>query len=382
MIDYGFLLAVLFLLYLLECVAYIPVGSVAFRLPSSAKRRMRLLTKPQPALRSSLVFSLPFSVGSGIIVCSPLPISLCPQGIACNPRIASSGQREFIAFDDMQQIDSAQRNLLINGASFVTAASEIQAGEIREMLQRVKQQRLPERQAEIEREIARSVDVDRMCSRLAAYADKAWDLKVDLIALFVVIFLVSPIVVLKLGLATVWPFVIAVLLLNVALIAWDFRRINREVFQNANVPWQAIVMVLLSPPAALHATKYLARDLGRGYHPLALAAARCSDADFLNLAAWVLRDVRFAPEQETGGTDTRATDCRKWFYHKLQTGLYSLVRKKGFAADDLMGPPRRESEYVQSYCPRCLSQFVIREGVCTDCGRIPLNSFEVVRLNG
>jgi len=339
-----------------------------------------MLTKPRAVAGSSIAFSLPFSVGSGVIVCSPMPVSLCPQGIALNPRLVTAFERrEFIAFEDMHRIEPAQQNLLINGSLFVAASSEIQAIELAEVLKRLKQEKVTDRPAVIEKEIARSLDAGLMYSRLQDYADKTRQLKFDSLVLFGLIFLVSPIAVWRWGLPAAWPFLLSALLLNVLLIAWDLSRTDHELFpKEREVRWQAIVMVLLSPPAALHATKYLARDFGRGCHPLALAAARCSETDFRELAAWVLRDVKFAPERGEGTTDPRAADCGKWFRQRLQMAMCSLVRNKGHSPDELIAPPTRESEYVQSYCPRCLCQFVIREGACKDCGEISLRAFDGV----
>lgn len=377
MTDFGFLLVVVLLLYLLECAVWVPAGSVAFRLPSSSKRKIRMLTRPRAGAGSGIAFSSPFSVGGGVVICSPLPIALSPQGVASDPRLATRlGRHDFIAFEDMHRIERTQRKLLINGSTFVAAPSEIQARELGEMLERLKRKKLTDRAAQIEKEIARSFDADFLESRLQEYAEKTERLQFGSLALFIVIFLASPITVWRWGLAAVWPFLLAALLLNMLLIAWDLRHAERELFpKERETPWQAIATVLLSPPAALHAAQYVARHFVRGFHPLALAAARSSENDFRELAAWVLRDVKFAPEQ-SGRTNPLAADCEKWFRRRLETAVTSLLRKKGRSPDELLSPPPRESQDVQSYCPRCLCQFVIRQGVCADCGEIYLRAFD------
>jgi hypothetical protein len=376
MTDFGLLLVVILLLYLLECAVWVPAGSVAFRLASDSKRPIPMLTKPGAAARAGVAFSLPFSPGSAVIVCSPWPMALSPQGIASDPRLAARpGSRDFIAFDDMRRIERDQHKLLINGFTFVAAASEVQTRILGEMLQRLKETKLKDRAARIEREIAGSLDPSVVESRLQEYAEKTRRLRFASLALFVVIFIASPITVWRWGLAAAWPFLLAAVLLSMLFVAWDLRRAVRGLFPNQReTPWQALATVLLSPPAALHATQYVARDFARGFHPLAIAAARCTDKDFRELAAWVQRDMKFAPER--GATNPAAADCDKWLRQTLDTAVTSLLRKKGCSPDELLLPPPRESEDVQSYCPRCLCQFVISQGVCADCGEISLRAFD------
>ena len=376
MIDFNVLLVAVLLLYFLECVVWVPAGSVAFRLPSGSKRPIRMLTRPRPVARSGIAFSFPFSMGSGVIVCSPLPISVCPQGIASGSWfVTGSKQHDFISFKDMNQVEQVGKNLLINGNAFVATASEIQAAELGEILERLKRQQLKDRAAEIERELAHSLDAGYMNSRLQEYVEKTERLRVDSLVLFITIFLVSPIVVWMRGIAAVWPFLLLALLLNAMLIAWDFRRVARELFpKSSEGHWKAIITILLSPPAAMHPTKYLARDFGRDCHPLALAAARCSETDFRELASWVLRDMNFPPEMDRA-TDNQAENCTEWFRQRFQSAVSSLLRDKGYSSEKLMAPPQRESECVQAYCPRCLCQFVIPEGVCKDCGEVSLRTF-------
>ena len=127
------------------------------------------------------------------------------------------------------------------------------------------------------------------------------------------------------GAPAIWPFLLTYLVLNVSLIAWDFRRANRELFPTTGMTrWSTITMILLLPPAALRATKFLARDIGYGYHPLAFAASRSSNREFRALASWVLREVMFVPD--TGESlDKRAEDCTQWFRLRFQNAVLELV---------------------------------------------------------
>jgi hypothetical protein len=379
MIEFGVLLLVVLVLYFAECAVWVPAESIAFRLPLNPARPVRMITKLRAVPRPCIVFAYPFGARSEVIVCSPLPVFLSPEGIVANSRVkADMASSDFVAFEDMHRIEPELRKLLINGAEFVTAASEIQAKELADLLQRVRKRTSKERAIEIEKVIAHSLDSDCAYSRLGEFSEKTSDLRLDSLGLMAVIFVVSPILVWKWGLLAIWPFLLSFMVVNTALIAWDFHRANRDLFPaSGTARWSSIIMILLSPPAALRAAKYLARDIGDGYHPLALAASRCSNEEIRALASWVLREVTFEPDTVTR-LDKPAAECTQWFRRKIRDAILALVYKHGDDPEELIAPPKRESEHVRSYCPRCLSQFVISDGVCTDCDGISLRPFDLL----
>ena len=338
-----------------------------------------MLTKPRAMARPDITFVFPFSFRGGVVVFPLASISICPRGITVDRWIlAEASQTEFVAFENISSIEAIQRELVVNGTRFAVAASEGQAAKFETIVKRLKARTLPDRSAEIERELSQSLDADLIRSKLDEYIKKTSELSIDSFALFVTIFMVSPIVVWRWGLVGTWPFLLCSVVLIVALTAWDYHRTNLELFPTSSVSqWRAIASILLSPPAAMHATKYLARDLGRDCHPLALAAARCSKEDYRTLASWVLRDLRFPRETGEPG-DILAADCTDWFARQLGSAVSSLLRNSGQEPEELLAPPSRESGLAQSYCPRCLSQFVIPGGLCPDCGGIPLRSFAPV----
>jgi hypothetical protein len=211
---------------------------------------------------------------------------------------------------------------------------------------------------------------------LEEFADETADLRLDSLGLLIMVFLISPFLVWKWKLVATWPFLLTYLIVNIAFIAWDFHTANRELFPTIRIArWSTIGIIVLSPPAALRAVKYLARDIGSDFHPLAFAASRCSHDEFRDLASWALRDLTFGSEFSPG-SDERAADCTTWFRHMFSSAVLSLVHRHGADPKEITAPPPRESEHVRSYCPRCLSQFVISEGVCSDCGRISLRRFD------
>jgi hypothetical protein len=327
--------------------------------------------------RPSIALNYPFSPRSEVIVGSALPIAISPEGIVANSSFTMRPMRgEFISFEQMLQIEVEQRRLLINGVQYVTAATEVQAANLANFLQIAKRTNSKDRASKIESFIAQSLNSESAGSRLEEFADKTADLRLDSFGLLIVVFLISPFLVWKWKLVATWPFLLTYLMVNVAFIAWDFHIANRELFPKIRIArWSTIAIIVLSPPAALRAVKYLARDIGSDFHPLAFAAYRCSHDGFRDLASWVLRDLTFGSELSPG-SDERAADCTTWFRHIFSSAVLSLVHRHGDDPKELTAPPPRESKHVRSYCPRCLSQFVVSDGVCSDCGRISLRQFD------
>ena len=376
MIEFDFLLFVLLLLYFVECAIWVRAGSTAFRLPSGPTLPLRMITKPRAANLSGIVFAFPlFFRGGGVVVSTPWPVFVSPMGIVAEPRFAPS-ESKFVAFEDILHVEHAQQNLLINGKRFAAANSNLQAAQLERFVRRIKKRKLHDRPVEIERELARCFEVDRARSLLNEHGERTFNLRFDSLMLFLAIFIASPVVVWRWGLNGAWPFLLSYLVLNLSLIAWDFRRTDRDLYRDFSEGRAGQTLtILISPPVALHATKYLTRDIGFSFHPLALAAAGSSDEDFRSLASRVLRDLMFATETSLGA-DNRATECAEWFGERALKIVSALIREKGFSPEDLVSAPRRESESARSFCPRCLSQFVITDGNCADCGGIPLTPFD------
>ncbi len=379
MIEYCFLLVVFLLLYIVECAVWVPVGAIAFRVAFNPKRPITLLTKLAAQPSPGIVFAIPFSLRSDVIVCPLFPLSISPSGIAsCSRLDDTNATGKFVAFEDIVRLEWEQNALLVNGSA-VAKCSEIQAAELVNVLKRLKKLPIERRVSEIEKILAQRFDPKGVEARVKELTEDASNLNLDCLILPIMIFAVSPIVVWRWGLAASWPFVLAYLIFNALLIAWDFRCADQDLFPTKGTTrWSTIATILLSPPTAARAMKYLARDIGSGYHPMAFAASRCSDADFRRLASWMLRRSMFEPKTYRNA-DGGYEESTQWFRLKIQEHILALVHAHGDNPEEIIAPNQRESDRVESYCPRCLSQYVISEGLCSDCGGVSLLPFDPSR---
>jgi len=371
MIGFGSLLAVLFVLYLVEYAAWIPSDAVAFRVCSGGKFPLRMVVRPRAVTRARVAFSYPLPLRSAILVSSWASASISPAGIV------TGTPGRFLPFENISSIETAARSVLANGETFVSGSSGAQANQWAGLLRKLCKCEPQDRASQIEKFLSNSLDADRARARVQHYLDESFRTCMDSAALFVVTFVVSPILVWRWGLRETWPILVFSFFVSLLVILGDFRRAERELFPEPETNrWESIVTILISPPAALRATKYLARDAAAAYHPLAIAAAGCSDAEFGALASWTLRQLMFVPDVSRTLGDG-AVDCAEWFRHELLEQVSKLVRSEGRSPELLVSAPSlRDSQHAQSYCPRCLAQYVISRGVCTDCGGVSLRPLD------
>jgi hypothetical protein len=383
MIEFWLLLAVFLILYIGECLVWVRAGAVGFRLWSNPARALGIVTKPHVSPRSTVAVVFPFVFRNEIIVSSSLPILVAPEGIALDPMFISGAVRdEFWAFEDIRHITTDERKIVINESTFFISSSESEAVATVDFLRRLKIKPPSERRTQIEKEIARRLDPKLADARLKEFLDRTFTVSLSSLALLIFVFILAPVAVRLFGLGATWRYLLGFLIFNALLIIWDFYRAHRELFgPEKTMPWSDIFTILLSPPAALRATKYLAKNFAYEHHPLALAAARCSAEDFRALASITLRELLYSADSSggNGASDDPAANFREWSRNAFRTAVAKVVKDRGQNPDDLIASPLRESSNVQSYCPRCLSQFLIPEGVCTDCNRISLRRFEVGR---
>jgi hypothetical protein len=371
MSEYGFLLVLFLLLYLGECAVWVPAGSVAFCGFSGPARRLTLVTKPRTPPRSRIAFTIPFWLRNDIFVCGPSCLSVSPIGFAVN----STSKKTFTAFDEMARIAVEDDKLLINSSAFAVNCPEIQITELANWLKRLQGQSERMRILEIDKKIAHAFDIECADACLKRFTEATLPLHLDGLILLFAIFMLSPVVAWRWGLAASWPYIVSYLIFNASLVAWDFCSADRTLSSTERTRWGTIAIILLSPAAAVRASKFLARDVAFEHHALAYAASRCSQASFRNLASWFLRESMFEPKIE-GVSDQRCAESEEWFRLRIQRQILLVVRGHGDDPEAVITPFARESDQVHSYCPRCLAQFLTFEGYCSDCGSVPLRHFD------
>ncbi len=382
MSDLQTLFLVVLLLYLTQCIHWIPEGCVAFR--EAVKRPWKMLPVQTgfTLLGRQPVFTNPLPPFAGVAVCQPLPFRVSPAGIA-EPEIPSvyrAGLRGEPAkgarFREIRDIQASGETLRIDGAVFVKVSCAAQAQHLAAFLCSLHRSREKDRGSAIETELAGMLDVERISARLRAYRELSRGLAVSCHALFIFFFALAPLAIWRFGLAWSWRLLTAILVIFLVLIAFQFRRARKKIHADtAEFPWPVMVSLLLSPFAAIRARDALVQDLFCAFHPLAVTRVLCDEAAFRSAASTALREAFFFIASPQGGMKDSLSGVEEWHRSRELTALKKFIARAGEDPEKLLGPPPRESELCQSYCPRCWAQFALQSGNCEPCGGMPLRPF-------
>jgi hypothetical protein len=73
--------------------------------------------------------------------------------------------------------------------------------------------------------------------------------------------------------------------------------------------------------------------------------------------------------------DPAAKATETYWRSTMLKSIEEFVKQCGLDPKELTQPPEQADETCRSYCPRCRAQFTTTEGVCADCGGLPLVAF-------
>jgi len=245
------------------------------------------------------------------------------------------------------------------------AHSEAYAAFLAGVLGRVRKKSPQERDRAFEREFEKMFDTKKVAERLEEYKSHAPFLRTTCVLLFVFLFVMAPLLIRLRGLERIWPVLLAYLIWSLAWVGWSFLRAHRALYpEQKEGRWQQMMVLALSPFSATRANDVLLRDLFCAFHPLAVASVLLSKEDARAQAERNLRQSLFRTDGDASSSDAA-----------MRRALESFLAKTGIPREELLRPPRRESQNCQTYCPLCLAQFVLAEGECPDCGDVQLKQF-------
>ena len=361
-------------IYLLQCVVWLPRDHVAFR------RGLRGRWKPVQAGISLEALKLkgvpvnPLPPLPGVVACQPQIIFLSPLGIAALPPNAETLQQHlaFVGFADIASVRTQERLLVINEGPFAAFRSTAAARDAASLVGKLANSSPGKRQPAITAEVRARFDSKAIADRLAQSTQATSMLRFSCNLLFLLLFVLAPLIIWQRTLAASWPYLLAVLLCYLAVITWEFARAHKSLYpERRDQRFADALSVALSPAGALRSCDPLLKDLLLDFHPVAVARQLCAPAEFEALASRTLRELAYP---RSGDLESQAEQTRLWWQGAELAALRSFLVKSGIDPAQWLGAPEREPE-CRSFCPRCWSQFVIQEGTCTECGDITLRPF-------
>jgi hypothetical protein len=262
------------------------------------------------------------------------------------------------------------------GKLFVEAGSERLARRLVALLAELRSLPASKREARIDAEIKRALDVTAIEERVAAFGPATVDLRAACTWEMVLVFVLTPAAAFVYGLVNVWLPLLASLVLAQAFIVWCFVRAHKKLYadERSGRRGQA-VLISLSPPVAMRALDALSRDLLAEFHPVAVARVMLDEEAFRACAARVLRDAHHPLPLGREGTDADVVAAAESWRQRSVAALERFVRKQGVPDEAWAMPPAREGEDCTTWCPRCLQQFTVPAGSCSRCWDLELSTF-------
>jgi hypothetical protein len=363
---------VLALIYLLECVAWGPADARAFRARPRGvwTESTELFTLFADRWRACVGGILPGT--GGVAWTESQRIALSPTDVcACGSAGRSSAP---IAYEGISRIHADGRKVKARSHTLALAATSARARELAALVGELGRAQPAARAALIEADMARTLDSRRARRALRYYRwcvrGLVWPERVLAVSMFVLV----PVALLRRGFIHTWPEAALTLALTIAVTiryAARMHRLRKHASGVGPISDHVITMVL-APPAAIRADDVVSRDMFGGLSAITVARVAGSDALGRDVAAGTLRELRFPLEDER----TACCEARAWNRAAWSRVFEAWLAREFGSIETLLAPPARETEAMQSHCPRCLSQYSRAGGECDACPGVVLASFE------
>ena len=331
-------------LYLFECLAWVPRRSVGF-FAFAGRWRGRMAFRPNAGWSVSVVFGKPWPPLSPPWLAEPLPLALDPQGIT----LIESDKRR-LAWEDMEPVSARGHRVESGGLVLATLASRKGTAALAEALDKTRTSPAKKREALLRQFLDARFDPDAPLARHKEFQASVRVLRAFSIALWLAMFG-------GLGVA-VFTHSMLVLLASAAmsLLLWPIhsvvfyftlRKLATTWLPRAQRPdLSKRLVAMLSPISAVRGVDMLAREVWANLDPMTVAMALLSPQDL----------TRFA-RPFVVAMQARENDDLAWWRAETRQRMEGVLAKKNVDVAALLAPPEREGDHVQTYCPSCQAQY-------------------------
>ncbi|GEM_PF-2504018 len=368
--DFEFLLLLLAVFYVWECLCWIRRPGVAFRSWFGVGWSWRLPTGGLSNRFGGFLLSMPLPSFGGFFPVNWPTFAVTENALVKHRDLldlydeAPTKSDGRIAFDAVETVRSKRHHILINGRKELAAGSpvlaELLVGRIKK-LKAAKPAERPEMEAQWLKE---SFDIKPIRDGVKSLDDAGRMLGFLSLMLLTHVAVVVPWIGLKYTLSSTWPMLVGVLLFVNTTIAIRFCRLHRRFYPAASDErFQHTFMMCLYPLASIRARETLAQPFLVGFHPLAVAKVLLTGDVFKRIAAQHLRRLSVRIQLTT---DLDEREC----FARLETATRTFLREQKTDVKALLVMPAPGDPACRSFCPRCGSQFTFEKGNCSDCGTV------------
>lgn len=356
--ELAILSAVVVLVYLFQCLSWVPARSIVFSLELSGKNSRIKRGFLWSALGLNGYWSNPLPPLQPLVVVQWPAYELEPERL----RIILANTDPIVLRWEELTVNIHGNKLLCNGKVVLQSNAE-QLKVHQELLKKLQRAKAKERKKLIDTWLRKAIHARTVKDRLKLFQDKSGWLEFAVNLQFCLLFIFVPFAFIRFGTRILWP-ALAMILATSILAGWQSWRLNKLFYPNdSDGRFKSLFSTLFSPIYAVRAMDSLARDLVAGFHPLTVAAVVCSQQELETLASQQVREAQFGESVKSA------------FANQLQLLLTNMLANQKVDAKQLLAEPPRDEGCVQ-YCPRCLAQYTNVRESCADCGYAGLMVFK------
>lgn len=370
MSEYWVLVFALIALYLFECYC-----SASMHLVGVLFRRKLRTEFARPAatfhsLRISIFRSCFLPAAGEVAFCEHVP-KISPAGL-CTCGVSTGAFSTVFPFSSHAAITVDRSKVYADGFLIAETASDGAARDLADFLSRMRPLTTELRIEEIKRDHKRRLDAGAAKRRLSRFNRIMTPLNVDAWFLSVVMLFFLPAALLLRGTRASLPFAVLTLFLCARQIVL-FYRIHRVFYrsrEDVRSRRARIWALALSPPATIRIRDFLTRELLGIFDPLTVARATLSESKSREFTERTLRRLTFP-------ADFDKSECAvaEWSRDQFRKEVEAWAQREYGDLHALLRSPHPSSQFVASYCPRCLQEFQIDRVQCPDCPGVPVKKF-------
>ena len=376
---------ILSFLYLSECLIWIGKRTVLFFPRWRGRWGTSFAGECFGNANGSVAFLNPLPVLESNFLGHFIPISISPSGICAFTLQAFQGKsRPFqsgmvLLYEEICEIKTEGKHLLINGSRFAKCYSVEQAESIAELINRVSCNPMKKREKLIREFWDLQFAKEQAVKHLAQVSDLADGMRWVGFAFFIFLYVITPIMVSAYGLRRLVIPVAIVMLLSAVLMSVQYFINHKTIFsQQSHERLSNVVKMILCPPAAIRAVDFLTLNAMSRFHPMLLANILLGSHS-VEFARTIISDLKHPIRHVL--TDSRALSIISW-HSSCELDACSKFFQEQYSEtlEELLTPPDWDG-ISSTYCPRCLCQFTTRSGECPDCPGVELLPFSIAHLS-
>jgi hypothetical protein len=368
---------VLLALYLIECIVRLRLGDVAVAPRAWSKGyNIKVPTQLSTKAQHAWLFLNPIWDARTVIACDDARILFVTHGIIIREPVTEEWR--LITFDEFSAATTSRDRVLLGNLTTIECLSVTQARDLCAYINKLQGLSDERRAKAILRRERHSMNIDYIRGDIKRFQSKTRSLRILGGIMFGLMFFVFPLASQLLGFdAGVFLLLSAAFMTSIGGAVIYHRLLTEFDSEESTVQrWMRTIQLALYPVSLTHCIDALSVRRRQCYD----AATVCLAVGGRTQAEGAARAfVTRLPQAElTMGAET-ANAIEEYRLRRL-AALRGLLSEVGSDLDSVMAPPMALSRSCKAYCPLCLAQYVLDEGICPDCRGVrlqPLRSGDV-----